>query len=81
MIPAVPLVEIAHDRDSRGRRRPHRKRHAGHAAERAHVRAELFVDAVLVALVEQVEILVAQRWQKAVRIEELANLAVGVRRA
>ena len=42
------------------------------------VGAELFVDPVLVALVEEVQVLVAERGQEAVRIEELPDLPAGI---
>ena len=72
---AVPAVEIADDRDPAGRGCPHRERHALDPVHRAQLGAELVVDPVLVAFVEQVEILLAERRQEGIGVGELADLA------
>ncbi len=79
MVAAVPAVEVADDRDAGRGGRPDRERHARHAAQVAQVGAELVVDPVLVALVEEVEVLVAQRRQEAVGVAELPDPPVAPR--
>ena len=79
VVTAVPLVEVADDGNARGRRRPDREGHAGHAIHGPQLRPELLVDAMLVAFVEEIEVLRAQRRQKRVRIVEFADCAVGLR--
>lgn len=79
MITTVPAVEIADNGNPRGRRRPNREGHAMDTAKIAHVRTELVIDAVLVALIEQVQVLFADRRQEAVRVEELTVLAIRIR--
>ena len=54
--PRVPAVEVAHDRDDRRVRRPHRELRAGDAADRARMGAELLVEPGVVALVEEKEV-------------------------
>jgi hypothetical protein len=76
MVAAVPAVEVADDRDAGRRGRPDREGDAEDPAEVARVRAQLLVDPVLVALVEEVEVLVAERRQEAVRVAELPDAAV-----
>ena len=52
--------------------------HAVHAVDLAHVRAEFLVDEVLVALVEQVKVVVADRWQERIRVPELPHMPARV---
>ena len=81
MVASIPVIEVADERDAHGRRRPDRERHALHPAEVAHVRSEFLVHPVLVALVEEVKVLLAQGRQETVRVEKLPDLAVGPRGA
>ena len=75
------MIEIADHRNPRRSRRPHREGHARHAPHVAHVRPEFFVHAMIVTLVEQVDVLLAQGWEKAIGIEKLVDLAARKRRA
>ena len=68
---AVPAVEVADDADARGVRRPDREVHAGGAAERHRVRAELVVDAGVLAFAEQIEVVVGEHPPVAIRIVDL----------
>src|SRR3712207_9065671 len=61
-------VEVAHDADRAGRRRPHRERRAGHALDLADVRAELRVQLLVAAFADQVEVDLAERRREAVRV-------------
>ena len=81
VVAAVPVVEIAHDRHAGGAGRPDGERHAGHPVDHTQVGAEFFVDAVLVALVEKVEVLVAERGEERIRVKKLADLAAAQRDA
>ena len=56
----VPGIELADDRDRVGVRRPHREVGAALAIDGGRVRAQFLVEPVVIALVEQVEIVVAQ---------------------
>ncbi len=81
MVAAVPLVEVPDHRHARGGGRPDGEGDPGHPVDHPRVGAELLVDAPLRPLVEQVQVLVAQRRQKRVRIAELPGLAVRAARA
>ena len=76
----IPAIEIANDRNPRRRRCPHGKRNAGHATQGAQVSTEFIIDPMFIALVEEKQILIPERRQKAVRIEELPDFAVRVSR-
>ncbi len=52
MATAVPGIEIADDRDTRGIRRPHRKSHPGDAVDRHKLRAEGLGHLEMAAFVE-----------------------------
>ena len=56
----VPAVEFTHHEDSPGIGRPDRKLHAAHALVNDGVRAQLFVKAVMRALVEEIDVVIAQ---------------------
>ena len=62
--PAVPVVEVADDAHGLGPRRPHRERHPAHVAHRAVVlvqaRAEHGPQLLVTALVDQVQVDLAQ---------------------
>lgn len=76
MIAAIPTIEVADDRDPTRAGRPHGKRDARHAVYRAQVSAELVVDPMLIALVEEVEVLLSQGRQERVGIMPLPRLPV-----
>ena len=65
---AVPAVEVADHADAIRVGRPDREVHAGRAADRHRVRAELVVDAGVLALAEQVEVEVGEHAAVAIRI-------------
>ena len=52
---------------------------AGHAVQRAQLRAQLLVNAVLVALAEKIQIRLAQRGQEGIRIAPLRSRAIAPR--
>src|SRR5438270_2781714 len=56
----IPPVEIADDVYFARRRSPHAEGGSGLAAHVHHVRSQLFVNAVMAALVKQVEVLIRQ---------------------
>src|SRR5260370_29434290 len=56
-----PVVEAANDRDLMSIRRPDTKTSPGLAAAGDKVRAHLFVDTVIAALVEQVQVLIGKQ--------------------
>ena len=66
--PPVPVVEAADDADARGIRRPDGKPCPPHAVEGSHLGTELLVDVLVGALAEQVEVQVAQRLCKPIRV-------------
>src|SRR5690606_25155139 len=56
----IPAVEVAHHRHPPGRGRPHGEGDAGFAMAAGEVRAELLVQAEVRALVEQIDVVIAQ---------------------
>ena len=68
---AVPAVEVADDADPDRVRRPDGEMHAGDAADLQRMRAELLVDAGVVALAEQVHVEVGEDPPEAVGILDL----------
>ena len=75
------MVEIAHHGNPRRGRRPDREGDAGHAPHLPRLGPQLVEDAVLVALVEQVQVLLAQRGQKTVGIGELPDFPTRIGRS
>jgi hypothetical protein len=71
----VPLVEIPHQRDTGRARGPDGEGGAAHTVDLAEMRAELLVGAMFIALIEQVQVLVAERGQEGIGIVELPDLA------
>src|ERR1043166_5506537 len=65
---SVPVIEIADDADALRIRRPNGEARPRHAVNRAQLRAELVIDAAFVAFAEEIQVLLAQRWQKRIRI-------------
>ena len=76
--PAVPGVELADDRDRARVRRPHRERGARDAADLADVRAEPRVQLLVPALHREVQVEVAERREKGVRVAHGERLPVRV---
>ena len=68
---AVPAVEVADDADALRVRRPDREVHAVGVADAHRVRAELVVDAGVVALAEQIEIEVGDDAAVPIRVVDL----------
>lgn len=64
----VPVIEVTNDADTRRMRRPHRKRDAFHGPDLRHVRAEFVVDLFVPALGEQMQVQLADRRWKTVRV-------------
>ena len=73
----VPRVEVADDRDRACVRRPDGERRARDAFDLAHVRAELLVQLLELPLAEQLQIEIAKRRQKRIRVAQREG-AVGV---
>ena len=71
---AVPAVEVADDADAIGVGRPHREVHAGRAADRDAVRAELVERAMVRAFAEQVQIEIGEHAAVAIRIVDLDDV-------
>ena len=78
MIPAIPVVEFAHHADALRVGRPNRETGAGDAIDHSQVRAELVVNAPLVALAEKVEVDLAQRRQKRISVARAPSVALVV---
>ena len=57
---AVPVVEIANDAHALGGGGPHGKMHAGHIVDHLHMGAEFFIDIVVRAFVEKVDVHLAE---------------------
>ena len=74
----VPGVEVADDADRACRRRPDRERRAHHPLVLADVRTELVVELLVAPLADQVQVQLAERRLKRVRVleRELARLPV-----
>ena len=79
MAAAVPAVEVADHADPLGVRRPHGEAGAAHAVRRADVRAELVIDAPLIALAEEIQVRLAQCRQEGIRIARAPHRAGFVR--
>ena len=78
---AVPRVEVADDADAIRVGCPDGEVHAGGAADRHRVRAELVVDAGVLALAEQIEVVVGDDAAVAIRIVDLDGRAAVIRDA
>jgi len=76
---AVPVVEVAHHADAPGVGRPNRETGAGGAVQHAQLRPEFIVDAALVALAEQEQIVLAEGGGKGVRVAAALRAALGIR--
>ena len=57
---AVPVVEVPDHAHTLGGGRPHREMHAGHLVDHLHMGAEFFVDVVVRAFVEKIDIHLAE---------------------
>ncbi len=78
MVAPVPVVEIPRHRNLRGIWGPDGKRHPVHAVHRAQMRAELFVDAVFGAFVEQIQVLRPERRQESIGVKKLPQFPAPV---
>ena len=65
---SVPRIEVADDAEAARIGRPDRERHSGDTAQLARMRAEHLVGPLVLEFAEQMEVEVAERGQKAVRI-------------
>jgi len=81
VVAAVPVVEVADHGDAGGAGGPEREGDTLHTAAVAQMGAQLGVDPVFVALVEEIEVLGAERRQETIGVMELADLAVVFGRA
>ena len=72
----VPAIEGANHRHPCGIRCPHRERRARHTVDLADVRPKLLPETQMASLVEEMEIHLAQRGEKAVRIVAQHDVAV-----
>ena len=70
---AVPAVEVADHAHALRVGRPHGEVHAGDAADRHHVRAELLPRAKVRALAEQVQVEVGEDLTELIGIDDLAR--------
>ena len=75
VIAAVPTVEITDDGNAAGRRRPNRKRNPANTVDFAYVRTELFVNAVVIALVNQIQIAFRNRRPKRIAVGHFGDLS------
>ena len=75
---AVPAVEVADQGDSLGIGRPHGEAHAGNAGERHRHRTQHAPGLEQPALVEEVQVEVADRRREAVGIDELGPATLGL---
>ena len=73
---AVPRVEVADDADALGVGRPDAEMHAGGLADAHRVRAELVVDARVLALREQVGVVLGDDAAVAIRVVDLDRVPV-----
>jgi hypothetical protein len=69
--PPVPEVEVPHDRDAPGIRRPDGEVHPSYAFEGHRVCPELVVEPEVVALAEEVEVLLAEDLGETVGVLDL----------
>ncbi len=76
--PTVPVVEAADYRDAAGARGPDGEAHTPDAFERHRMRAEFVVDVVVIALSEEIQVLLSQRRRKTVGVFQLDLVAVPV---
>jgi hypothetical protein len=70
---SVPPVEVADDTDPLRVGRPHREVHAGDAANRHHLRAELVPHAVVRAFGEQMQVVVGEDLAELIRVDDLVH--------
>ena len=77
----VPAVEVADDAGAGGVGGPDGEVHALGGADRHRVRAELVVDAGVVALAEEVEVVVGDDAAVSIRIVHVDGVAAGIRHA
>ena len=71
----VPRVEVAHDADRPRGGRPHREGRPRHAVDLPDVRAQAAVEVLVAALARQVQVHLAQRRHKRVRVGERVGVA------
>ncbi len=60
----IPAVEVAHDEHLPGARRPDGKMSSGDSGFAVHVSAELFIKPRMAAFVEEIKILIGEKWHK-----------------
>ena len=81
MAAAVPAVPVTDHADPLGIGRPHREGHAVDLRDARRVGAELFVDAVVRPLAEQVQVIAGERGGEAVGVLDLPDMAALVHHA
>ncbi len=81
MAAAVPAVPVTDHADPLGIGRPHREGHAVDLRDARQVGAELFVDAVVRSLAEQVQVIAGQRGGEPVGVLDLPDMAALVHHA
>ena len=74
----VPVVEVADDADAGRVRGPDREVNAFDAADRHRMRAELVVDAGVIAFAEEIEIVVGEHPAEAVGVVDLGGVPAGI---
>ena len=77
-VTSIPSVELAHHRHAEGVGRPDCKRDSINPVDLPRVGAEFLVNAMFGPFVEQVEILIAQRWKETVGVVELPDFTIGL---
>jgi hypothetical protein len=60
----IPAVEVAHDEHLPGARRPDGKMSSGDSGFAVHVSAELLVKPRMAAFVEEIKVLISEKWHK-----------------
>ncbi len=72
----IPAVEIAHHANAQRVRRPNRKMHPAQPGDLPNMRAHLFVEHLVRAFAEQVQVEIGKQRRKSVRVGNFAAVAV-----
>src|SRR5580765_4616831 len=74
--PPVPIIEISDDADPLRIRRPNGEAGAMHTVNGSQLRAEFVINAPLIPFAEKIQVSLAQRRQKGIRIAASANFSI-----
>jgi hypothetical protein len=75
---AVPLVEVAHHRNPRRIRRPHRKAGAGHVIDLHGTRAQAVGQLAVTTFLQQMQIQLAQQQAESIGVFGLLHAAAAI---